>query len=66
MRTNRKMADDQPNEIHPIHKSSKVGNSFNEIESRKNIYNRMINNEIRSRMLAEDFINPHKNTSHNQ
>ncbi|CDW83255.1 UNKNOWN [Stylonychia lemnae] len=40
-----------------MQKSGKVANSFNEVASRKNVFNRMIQNELRSRMLANEFIN---------
>lgn len=33
---------EEKNHLHPVHKSTKVGNSFNEIESKKNVLNRMI------------------------
>eukprot|EP00347_Sterkiella_histriomuscorum_P021329 403334378 len=56
------------NHLHPVHKSTKVGNSFNEIESKKNVLNRMLQNEVRSRMLANDFIQKdnHNSAFHNQ
>jgi len=44
-----------------LHSVGKVGNSFDENVSRKKEFNRMVENQIRSEMLAHDFISKPSN-----